>query len=91
LAKKPAPIDGEAMILLWQEFADRWAEAEPQKAARFRRLANQMRHIVATSEVSWDAPPRTVDLRVPPPKPPAMPKRRYRRRAALNSDTLRPP
>jgi hypothetical protein len=62
-------LDCEQLIGMWSEFADRYAGIDRERSERFRRLASQMRGILASSDRTLfprlGAP---IDVREPEPR-----------------------
>jgi hypothetical protein len=63
----------EDLIAIWDDYAEQYASVDDETAARFRRLATQLRDILETSPPSRI---KTINVREPGVPPPAEPRRK---------------
>lgn len=54
--------DAEALVTQWRQYADRWLSIDPNKAARFNRLADQMQSMLANEQCTLKPIGKGIDL-----------------------------
>src|ERR1044072_818632 len=76
--KRPEQLlnSDQDLIAMWEDYATRYAAIDAAKADRFRRLAGQMRDIVANDRSTTR---RTINVREPGVPPPPEPRGRRKR------------